>query len=96
MSNFSFKGDTLHRLIPSGGIDLFIWRRRSIYIHPFNSLLNCNRNLTFMERHFKIKLKNDAPKSVEVNARATKFFFDNKTSLLMLQPNEHKITRYMN
>jgi len=24
MSNFSFKGDTLYRLIPSEGIDLFI------------------------------------------------------------------------
>src|SRR6218665_3014083 len=24
MSNFSFKGDTLYRMIPSGGIDLFI------------------------------------------------------------------------
>jgi len=24
MSNFSFKGDALYRLIPSGGIDLFI------------------------------------------------------------------------
>jgi len=24
MSNFSFKGDTLYRLIPSGAIDLFI------------------------------------------------------------------------
>jgi len=26
MSNFSFKGNTLYRLIPSGGIDLFIPR----------------------------------------------------------------------